>query len=52
MSSYTPAQVAAWMLEQLNRKLWFYQEEAVYEIERLFGKEFTYVNENGTCSNQ
>jgi uncharacterized protein DUF6953 len=50
VTSYTAVQVAEWMLEQINLKQCLYQEEAVYEIERLFGKEFTYANENGNLA--
>ena len=50
MSLYTPTQIAEWMIEQLNRKQYLYQEEAVYEIEKLFGKEFTYPNGNGNLA--
>lgn len=45
--SATPQSIAQWMLEQVNAKKWFYQEDAVVQIEKLFGKDFVYFNDNG-----
>lgn len=42
--------VAEWVLDELNRKRELYQEDAVYEIESKFGKQFTYDNENGNLA--
>lgn len=42
-----PEHVARWMLEQLQAKRELYQEDVVYEIERKFGAQFVYENENG-----
>lgn len=43
----SPGDVAAWMLERLTGERCLYQEVAVYEIEKRFGKGFTYTNELG-----
>jgi hypothetical protein len=45
--SVTPEVVAEWMLSQLERKRWFYQDAAVHAIGRRFGEEFIYLNESG-----
>ena len=45
--SSDPKEVAAWMFDQLRKHGELYQEDAVYEIARRFGPEFTYENENG-----
>jgi hypothetical protein len=47
MADYTPQDVAAWMLEEVNREGQLYQSEAVDEIEGRFGDEFVYENDNG-----
>jgi hypothetical protein len=39
--------VAAWMMEEVERVGTLYQDCAVDEIERRFGEEFVYSNENG-----
>jgi hypothetical protein len=46
----TPEDVARWMLEELKREKYLYQETVVYDIESKFGEKFTYVNENGNLS--
>ena len=46
----TPAEVAKWMLEELRRSGELYQEDAVWEIQRKFGSEFVYENENGNLA--
>lgn len=43
----TAADVAKLMRDQLDTKRWLDQESAVYLIERRFGKEWIYTNENG-----
>jgi len=45
--TYTHKQVAAYMAQQLEKRKELYQEDVVYEIERTFGSEFVYINENG-----
>jgi argonaute-like protein implicated in RNA metabolism and viral defense len=42
-----PQSIAKWMLEELEREKYLYQEVVVYEIQSKFGEEFTYINENG-----
>lgn len=46
-SDFTPEQVAQWMLEELRRVRYLYQGDAVFEIGRRFGSQFTYINDNG-----
>lgn len=41
------ADVAAWMVDELDKSGLLYQEVAVYEIADRFGEEFTYYNESG-----
>ncbi len=43
----TAADVARWMLEQVQADQWLDQETAVWEIEKRFGAAFVYDNENG-----
>jgi len=43
----TAKDVAKWMLGQLEEHVELYQEDAVWEIQELFGEEFIYENENG-----
>jgi hypothetical protein len=43
----TPEDVAQWMLEELHREKYLYQETAVYDIATKFGEIFTYYNDNG-----
>jgi hypothetical protein len=45
--SVTPEAVAKWMLSQLEREGWLYQEDAVGQIGERFGAEFTYLNDGG-----
>lgn len=42
-----PEQIAQWLLDELERKRNLYQFDAVREIEKRFGPEFTYTNDNG-----
>jgi hypothetical protein len=48
--SKTPKEVAEWMMEELARTSYLYQETTVYDISEKFGDEFTYVNENGNLA--
>ena len=43
----TPDQVAQWMLDELKRVKYLYQETVVYDIASKFGDSFTYYNDNG-----
>lgn len=43
----TPDQVAQWMLDELKRVSFLYQETVVYDISSKFGEEFSYYNESG-----
>jgi hypothetical protein len=43
----TPKDVAQWMLEELKRETYLYQNMVVYDIEEKFGEEFTHINDNG-----
>ncbi|HYD81282.1 MAG TPA: hypothetical protein VEC06_15860 [Paucimonas sp.] len=43
----TPDDVAKWMLSELQREKYLYQETVVYDIASKFGEEFTYCNDNG-----
>ena len=45
-SKATTQEVAIWMFEELKRKGELYQADAVDDIEKKFGKQFTYLNEN------
>jgi hypothetical protein len=49
-SKATAQEVAAWMFEELKRKGDLYQTDAVDDIERKFGKQFTYLNENSNSA--
>ena len=46
----TTQDVAEWMLSKLDKQPLLYQEVVVYEIERRFGAEFTYINNNGNIA--
>lgn len=43
----TAADVARWMLEQVQSAQWLDQDVAVFEIEKRFGSTFVYDNEKG-----
>jgi hypothetical protein len=45
-----PEQIAAWMVQELERVNFLDQETAVYHIASKFGEEFTYINENGNMA--
>jgi hypothetical protein len=45
-----PADVAQWMVEQLEQEECLYQETVVCEIASRFGPEFVYINENGNLA--
>ena len=46
----TAKTVAEWMLQELTRVQFLYQEEVVYHIASKFGDKFTYDNQNGNLS--
>jgi hypothetical protein len=46
-SAPTPADVARWMLAQVEAEDSLYQDDAAAEIERRFGSAFIYENDNG-----
>jgi hypothetical protein len=46
-SKITPEQVAAWMLDELERDNYLHQETVVHKIASQFGEPFTYRNESG-----
>lgn len=43
----TSEDVAQWMLDELSRIQFLYQDTLVYEIESKFGSSFVYYNDNG-----
>lgn len=43
----TPDDVAQWMLSELKRVKYLYQETVVYDISSKFGEDFTYYNDSG-----
>ena len=46
----SPEAVAEWMVEELRELGWLYQDEAVEQIRKRFGKDFVYVSESGVES--
>ena len=46
----THLDVANWMVQQFEKKGSLYQEDVVTEIPKKFGKEFTYINQNGNLA--
>jgi len=46
-SNSTAEHVAQWMLEELHRVKYLYQQDAVFAIETRFGDKFFYINEAG-----
>lgn len=46
-NSATAASVAQWMLDELNRVQFLYQEQVVYDIQSRFGDSFVYTNDSG-----
>ena len=49
-SGATAKAVAEWMLAELDRQQYLYQEVVVHEISRQFGDSFTYINDSGGWS--
>jgi transcriptional antiterminator Rof (Rho-off) len=49
-AAVTPEQIAEWMLAELERDGYLYQETAAYEVASRFGEEYTYVNKNGNTA--
>ena len=47
MTDTTPEAIAQWMLTRLEASGPLYQADAAGQIEREFGEEFTYLNDNG-----
>jgi hypothetical protein len=45
-----PKEIAAWMLQELDRVRFLYQETVVYDIASKFGKEFTAINDSGNLA--
>ncbi|MEY9884968.1 hypothetical protein [Bradyrhizobium sp. USDA 329] len=43
----TPSEVAQFMLDELKRVSFLYQEQVVHDIQQKFGDDFVYLNENG-----
>ena len=50
MQRASPEAVAEWMVEELRELGWLYQDEAVEQIRKRFGKDFIYVSESGVES--
>jgi hypothetical protein len=48
--TYTYKQVAAYIAQELEKRKYLYQEDIVFEIERKFGPEFVFINENGNMA--
>jgi hypothetical protein len=48
MSDTTPEAIAQWMLSRLGESGHLYQIDAVEEIARKFGPQYTYTNDNGS----
>jgi hypothetical protein len=46
----TATDVAAFMVEQIPREHYLYQETVVYQILETFGDDFVYNNENGNLA--
>lgn len=42
--------IAEWIVEQLEKEQYLYQETVVYDIEDKFGKQFVYINVNGNLA--
>lgn len=43
----TAQDVAVWMVDQLKRQKFLYQETVVYQIKTAFGDDFVFINANG-----
>jgi hypothetical protein len=44
------ADIAKWMLSQVQSAGMLYQDDAAYQIGAKFGEEYTYTNENGNLA--
>lgn len=42
--------IALWMLEELDRVKFLYQEVVVYQIQDKFGDDYVYYNDNGNLA--
>jgi hypothetical protein len=49
-SEITPEQVGRWMVDELERVKWLYQQEVVWTIQQKFGKQFVYENQAGNLA--
>lgn len=49
-TTQTPDDVARWMVEELRRGKYLYQETVVDDIQSKFGADFVYINENGNLA--
>lgn len=49
-TTHTPDDVARWMLDELRKVKYLYQETVVYDIQSRFGEEFVYFNDNGNLA--
>jgi hypothetical protein len=47
---HTPAEIAAYMVAELERERYLSQDMVVYQISEKFGEEFTPLNDNGNLS--
>jgi hypothetical protein len=50
MTPHTPDQIAKWMVAELEREQYLYQQVVVSEIATRFGEEFTYSNQLGNLA--
>lgn len=46
----TAEEVASFMLTEIDKGMYVYQETIVYQISSQFGSQFTYYNENGNLA--
>lgn len=46
----TPFEIAQWMVTEVERTQFLYQDEVAPAIKEKFGIEFTYINENGNLA--
>lgn len=46
----TSEQVAQWMMDELERVQYLYQEVVVFDIQTNFGDDFVYINDAGNLA--
>ena len=46
----TVKEIAKWMYERLQKEKYLYQDVVVYDIDTKFGRDFTYINDNGNLA--